>query len=55
MGRIVEAELLDAMKDCLRRLENLKLLSPSDLDIVNERRILRQKIAKLENDHEIAA
>jgi hypothetical protein len=36
------------MKDCLRTLDALKLLSPCDLDIIDERRILRRKIAELE-------
>jgi hypothetical protein len=47
------------MKDCLRDLENVKLLSPDDLDILDEKRSLRQKIDKLENEdsdaHEMAA
>jgi hypothetical protein len=38
------------MKDCLRSLENTKLISPNDLDIIDEKRILRQKIAELENE-----
>jgi hypothetical protein len=56
---VLRADLLDAMKDCLRDLENVKLLSPDDLDILDEKRILRQKIDKLENEdsdaHEMAA
>ena len=35
------------MKRNLRDLENLKLLSPADLDIYNQKRILHQKIAEL--------
>ncbi len=38
------------MKDCLRDLEKTKLISPDDLDIIDEKRILRQKIAELENE-----
>jgi hypothetical protein len=45
---VLRAELLDAMRGCLHDLEELKLLSPDDLDIVAERRILRKKIAELE-------
>jgi hypothetical protein len=45
-----EPGLLDAMKDCLHDLENVKLISPDDLDIVDEKRILRQKIAELERE-----
>jgi len=50
MRRCVEHELLGAMKDCLRDLENVKLLSPDDLDIIDQKRILRQKIAELEKE-----
>jgi hypothetical protein len=56
---IREPELLDAMKDCLRDLENVQLLSPDDLDIVDQKRTLRQGIAELEREdsdgHEMAA
>jgi hypothetical protein len=45
-----EPGLLDAMKDCLRDLENTTLISPDDLDIIDEKRILRQKIAELERE-----
>jgi hypothetical protein len=41
-------ELLEAMKGCLHDLEELKLLTPDDLDIIDERRILRMRIAELE-------
>ena len=47
---VPKAELLEAMKGCLHDLEELKLLSPDDLDIMDERRILRQKIAELEKE-----
>ena len=50
MRHFVEPGLLDAMKDCLRDLENVKLISPDDLDIVDQKRILRQQIAKLEKE-----
>ena len=50
MRHVSKPELVDAMKECLRDLENTKLISPNDLDIVVERRILRQKIAELENE-----
>jgi hypothetical protein len=46
----IEPELLDAMKGCLHDLENVKLLSPDDLDIIDEKRLLRQKIAELERE-----
>ena len=50
MVQVLRVDLLDAMKDCLRDLENVKLLSPDDLDILDEKRILRQKIDELENE-----
>ena len=52
MVLVLRADLLDAMKDCLRDLEIVKLLSPDDLDILDEKRILRQKIHELENEEE---
>ena len=50
MRHFHEPGLLDALKDALRDLENVKLLSPDDLDIIDEKRILRQKIAELERE-----
>ncbi len=50
MRHVPKPELVDAMKDCLRDWENTKLISPDDLDIIDEKRILRQKIAELENE-----
>ncbi len=50
MRHVPKPELVDAMKDCLRDLEKTKLISPDDLDIIDEKRILRQKIAELENE-----
>jgi len=38
------------MKDCLHDLENVKLISPDDLDIIDEKRILRHTIAELERE-----
>jgi hypothetical protein len=49
--RVLRAELLEAMKGCLHDLEELKLFGPNDLDIIDERRILRQKIAELEGEN----
>jgi hypothetical protein len=45
---VPQADLLQAMKDSLRDLENLKLLSPADLEIVDLRRSLKERIAALE-------
>ena len=50
MDHPLKLELLDAMKDCLRDLESVKLLSPDDLDIIAQKRTLREKIAQLEKD-----
>lgn len=47
---VLRAELLNAMRGCLHDLEELKLFSPGDLDIIDERRMLRQKIAELEKE-----
>jgi hypothetical protein len=59
MHHVLKPELLDAMKDCLHDLENVRLLSPDDLDIIDQKRVLRQKIDELENEdfdgHEKAA
>ena len=50
MRHVPKPELVAAMKDCLSDLENTKLISPDDLDIIDEKRILRQKIAELEKE-----
>jgi len=47
---VLRTESLEAMKGCLHDLEELKLLTPDDLDIIDERRILRVKIAELEKE-----
>jgi hypothetical protein len=38
------------MKDCLLDLENVKLLRHDDLDIIDQKRILRQRIAEPERE-----
>ena len=48
LHHLLKSELLEAMKDCLRDLENVKLISPADLDIIDEKRVLRHKIDELE-------
>jgi hypothetical protein len=57
MSHILKPELLAAMKGCLRDLENTRLINPDDLDIIDEKRILRQQIAALkkDGDYEIVA
>ena len=48
MRHILKADLLQAMKESLRDLENLRLLSPNDLEILTLRRNLERLIAVLE-------
>jgi hypothetical protein len=50
MRHFHEPGSLHAMKDFLRDLEKVELLSPDDLDIIDQKRILRQKIAELERE-----
>jgi len=45
-----EPELLDALKDSLQDLEGVQLISPEDIEIIAEKRILRQKIEELERE-----
>jgi hypothetical protein len=48
MRHVLKPELLNAMKESLRALENVKMLSPDDIEILRFRRTLRQKIDELE-------
>lgn len=48
MRHIPQADLLQAMKQSLRDLDNLKLLNPNDLEILHLRRTLRKQIDRLE-------
>ncbi len=50
MRHPLEPELLDAMKDCLRDLENVKTLSPDDPQLERLKQNLRKKLTELEND-----
>lgn len=52
---VPKKELLQAMKDALRDLENTKMLNPGDLDIIEQKRDLRKKIAELERDEDQCA
>ena len=45
-----KAELLQAMKGCLRDLEDTRLISPDDLDIIDQKRVLRHEIDELEKE-----
>ena len=47
---VSKPELLDAMRESLQKLEQLRLISPEDLDIIDERRILRREIDELEQE-----
>ena len=49
---VAKPELLRVMKDCLRDLENVKMLRPDDLSVVSQKRLLRQTIAELERDED---
>jgi len=48
MRHVSKSELLEAMRESLRNLENTELLSPNDLDLLKSRHDLEAKIAKLE-------
>jgi hypothetical protein len=48
MRHIPQTELLEALRQSLRDLERLTLLSPEDLQIIEARRNLKAKIASME-------
>jgi hypothetical protein len=48
MSHIPHAELLDALRQSLRNLENLKLISPDDLEIIEVRHNLEAQISGME-------
>ncbi len=50
MRHFHEPELLDVLKDSLQDLEGVQLISPEDIEIIAEKRILRQKIEELERE-----
>jgi hypothetical protein len=50
LRHIPRSELLDQMKESLRKLSSLKLLSPDDLAILPLNRNLKAQIAELERD-----
>ena len=51
MRHVFQPELLAALKDSVHNLENLKTLSPNDVEIVRLKRFLRQKIDALEKEY----
>jgi 3-methyladenine DNA glycosylase AlkC len=51
MRRVPKSELLKAMKSSLRELENVKILSPDDIEILRLRRTVRQQIDQLEKEN----
>jgi hypothetical protein len=50
MRHFPQKDLLQALKASLRDLENLKLVSPDDLEILNLRCSIKERIAALERD-----
>ena len=50
MSHVLKSELLSAMKDCLRDLENVDLNSPGDFEVIDQKRVLRHQIDALEKD-----
>jgi hypothetical protein len=48
MRDIPKADLLEALKQSLRDLDNVKILSPNDLEVLNLRRTLKEQIAAIE-------
>lgn len=59
MRQLLKTQVLDALRDSLCDLGNLKLVSASEPDVVALREELRKKIIEIENDgaleHELAA
>jgi hypothetical protein len=55
MRHVPKDELLRIMKECLRDLENVKMFHPDDLNILEQKQTLRQTIAELERDQDLAA
>jgi hypothetical protein len=55
LRHIPRSELLDAMKESLRKLSSLELLSPDDLAILPLKRNLKAQIAELERDLKLVA
>jgi hypothetical protein len=51
MRHILTADLLEGMRECLRNLENLKLLSPDDLHFLELRRDLKEGTAVVERQN----
>jgi hypothetical protein len=45
---ILTTEVLESMRACLRNLNNVKLFSPDDPDVIRLKEHLREKIAELE-------
>jgi hypothetical protein len=48
MRQLIEPELLDAMKIACQGIENVKLLSPDDLDIIDPKKTPSPKIAEMQ-------
>ena len=50
MRQLLKTQFLDALRDTLRDLENLKLVSPNEPDVFLLREQLRKKIIEIENE-----
>jgi hypothetical protein len=48
--QLLKTQLLDALRDTLRDLENLKLVSANEPDVLLLREQLRKKIIEIENE-----
>jgi hypothetical protein len=48
--QLLKTQVLDALRDTLRDLENLKLVSASEPDVLLLKEHLRNKIIELENE-----
>ena len=51
MRHLLKSEVLDALKESLRDLESLKIVSAVDPEVVLLKQHLRTTIAKLENEN----
>jgi hypothetical protein len=50
MHRVRTSDLLDALKACLRELENRQLLHPDNLAIIDRKQTILEQIAALERE-----
>lgn len=50
MRHLLKTQVLDALRDCLRDLENLKLVPANEPDVLLLKEHVRNKIIELENE-----